>query len=327
VKDFTEITMYLGVILELLFAAAASAACTREFLKSATDQYLAAQTKGASSALAAIAVSNVTYTENEVKMTLDRSILTEPIIIDHNRSIFDTEQCATFTEIIAASNIHQYVIGTRMEFSPSSPTSSNSSIKASKIESIITDRGDWAFNATGYRYWNSLENWDPIPAEKQDSREVIQAAGDAYFDRFKDASVVIPFGIPCSRLEGGASTAPLNMTGDSCTAAGLPLGLVVTNRRYVVDKEMGVVDIFLGFPGLDRSQGNDAPMPDSHMFRVEGGKIRYIHTVSSCVQAGCGMNGVGPPQLPGKSRPLRSGSWKPRLPLRYEPITKLRGGL
>ncbi|KAI0423682.1 hypothetical protein F5Y09DRAFT_354989 [Xylaria sp. FL1042] len=295
----------------LSFAALASAACTREFLKNATDQYLAAQTKGSSSDLASLTASNITYTENEVKMSLDRSVLTEPIKMDHNRSIFDTSQCTSFTEIIAATNIHQYVIGTRMEF--------NANSMISKIESIVTDRGDWAFNATGYLYWDSLENWDPIPPEKQDSREVIQAAGDAYFDRFKNESVVVPFGVPCSRLEGGASTAPLNMTGDSCTAAGLPSTLVVTNRRYVIDQEMGTVDIFLGFPGLDRSQGM-ATMPDSHVFRVEEGKIRYIHTVSSCVEAGCGLNGVGPPQ---KIRSLPR-YWKPRIPLRYD--VQRRGG-
>ncbi|KAI0906087.1 hypothetical protein F4823DRAFT_608571 [Ustulina deusta] len=306
--------MYSRNILGVLsFAALASAACTRESLKNATDRYLTAQTKGSSSDLASLAASNLTYTENEVKMSLDRSVLTEPIKMDHKRSIFDAVQCATFTEIIAATNIHQYVIGTRMEF--------NADSKISKIESIVTDRGDWAFNATGYRYWDSLENWDPIPAEKQDSREVIQAAGDAYFDRFKNESVVVPFGVPCSRLEGGASTAPLNMTGDSCTAAGLPSTLVVTNRRYVVDQEMGTVDIFLGFPGLDRSQGMDT-MPDSHVFRVESGKIRYIHTVSSCVEAGCGLNGVGPPQ---KIRSL-STPWKPRIPLRYDMTAKRLGG-
>ncbi|TGJ88502.1 hypothetical protein E0Z10_g254 [Xylaria hypoxylon] len=304
---------FYNVVEVLSFAALASAACTREFLKSATDQYLAAQTKGSSSDLAAITASNLTYTENEVKMSLDRSVLTEPIKMDHNRSILDTVQCATFTEIIAATNIHQYVIGTRIEF--------NANSKISKIESIVTDRGDWAFNATGYQYWDSLENWDPIPADKQDSREVIQAAGDAYFNRFMNESVIIPFGVPCSRLEGGASTAPLNMTGDSCTAAGLPSTLVVTNRRYVVDQEMGVVDIFLGFPGLDRSQGT-ATMPDSHAFRVESGKIRYIHTVSSCVEAGCGMNGVGPPQ---KIRSLPT-AWKPRIPVRYGSTVKLRRG-
>ena len=306
--------MYSRYVIDVLpLAALALAACTRDSLKNVTDQYLAAQTKGSSGDLASRTAPNLTYTENEVKMALDRSVLTEPIIIDHNRSIFDTVQCATFTEIIAATNIHQYVIGTRMEI--------NANSKISKIESIVTDRGDWAFNATGYRYWDSLESWDPIPAEKQDSREVIQAAGDAYFDRFKNESVVVPFGVPCSRLEGGASTAPLNLTGDSCTAAGLPSTLVVTNRRYVVDQEMGTVDIFLGFPGLDRSQGMNT-MPDSHVFRVESGQIRYIHTVSSCVEAGCGMNGVGPPQK------IRSSpaSWGPRVPLRFDMTAKRGGG-
>ncbi|KAI1383949.1 uncharacterized protein F4822DRAFT_433901 [Hypoxylon trugodes] len=269
----------------LLFTASASAECTRDFLIGATDKYVAAQANGAAADVVALATPNVTYTENEVPTDITKGILTESIKIDHNRSIHDTVNCATFTELIAATNPHQYVIGTRILF--------DSNNKISLIESIVTDKGDWAFNATGYLYWDSLENWDPIPEDKRDSREVIQAAGNAYFERFKNESVVVPFGIPCSRLEGGASTAPLNMTGDSCTLAGLPSTLVVTNRRFVVDEVMGVVDIFLGFPGLDRSQGNKT-MPDSHVFRVESGKIKYIHTVSSCVEAGCGMNGTIP---------------------------------
>jgi hypothetical protein len=60
----------------------------------------------------------------------------------------------------------------------------------------------------------------------------------------------------------------------------------------VVGEVMGAVDIFLGFPGLDRSQ-EQTPLPDSHFFRVEGAKVRYIHTVS-CVEARCGMNWVEP---------------------------------
>ncbi|KAI1771248.1 hypothetical protein F4818DRAFT_445583 [Hypoxylon cercidicola] len=269
----------------LFFSASASAHCTRELLIEATDKYVAAQTSGAFGDIVELAASNVTYTENEVPKAISEGVLTESIKIDHNRSIFDTVQCATFTEIIAATNPHQYVIGTRMLF--------NSEHKISLMESIVTDDGDWAFNATGYLYWNSLENWDPIPEDKRDTYEVIQVSGNAYFERFQNESVVVPFGVPCSRLEGGASTAPLNMTGDSCTLAGLPSTLVVTNRRFVVDEVMGVVDIYLGFPGLDRSQGQ-TPMPDSHMFRIEEGKIRYIHTVSSCVEAGCGFNGTIP---------------------------------
>jgi hypothetical protein len=122
---------------------------------------------------------------------------------------------------------------------------------------------------------------------------VIQAAGDAYFDRFNNVNITVPFGTPCARLEGGAYTDP-RATGNGTCALGLPSTIKVTNRRYVVDEEMGAVAIYVGFPGLDRSVA-EKPMPDSHFFRVEGGVIRYIHTVSTCEQAGCGMNGTGIP--------------------------------
>lgn len=144
----------------------------------------------------------------------------------------------------------------------------------------------------------SLENWDPIPAEKRDTREVIQAAGDAYFNRFNNVSFPVPFGTPCARLEGGAYTDSRGSGNNTC-GLGLPSRLTVTNRRYVVDEEMGAVAIFLGFPGLDRSVAEKA-MPDSHLFRVESGQIRYIHTVTTCENAGCGMNGTGIPGVSGR---------------------------
>ncbi|KAI0006612.1 hypothetical protein F4779DRAFT_620443 [Xylariaceae sp. FL0662B] len=270
----------------LLFSATASAECTRDFLIGATDAYSAAQADGSSSDIVALAAPNIVYTENFAPADIATGVLSEAVAIDHIFSIHDTVNCGTFTEIIAASNPHPYVIGTRIIF--------NEDNQISLMESIVTDEGDWAFNATGYLYWTSQETWDPIPEELRDTRDVIQAAGNSYFERFKNESVVVPFGIPCSRLEGGASTAPLNLTGDSCTLAGLPSTLVVTDRRFLVDEVIGVVDIYLGFPGLDRTQGQD-PMPDSHMFRIEQGEIRYIHTVSSCVEAGCGFDGGIPP--------------------------------
>jgi hypothetical protein len=155
----------------------------------------------------------------------------------------------------------------------------------------VTKPGDWAFDASAYLYWNSRENWAPIPEANRESRSVIKAAGDAYFDRFNNVNVTVPFGTPCARLEGGAYTGARAMMNNTCNIGGLPSNIKVTNRRYVIDEVMGVVDIFLGFPGLDRSVGN-RPAPDSHMFRVEGGQIRYIHTVSACFNAGCGMNGT-----------------------------------
>ncbi len=261
------------------------AACTRDFLKSVTDRYALAQANGQASTLAALASPNTTYTENNVPVPITEGVLSQAIKIDHSLSIHDPYLCGTFTELIAASDPHPYVIGTRILF--------NSDGKISVMESIVTDEGDWAFNATGYLYWTSRENWAPIPEGSRDSREVIQAAGDAYFDRFANINASVPYGAPCARLEGGAYTGGRNLTANTCNL-GLPSTIKVTDRRYVVDEEFGVVDIFLGFPGLDRSVA-DQPMPDSHMFRVEAGKIRYIHTVSSCVHAGCGMSGMGPP--------------------------------
>ncbi len=270
-----------SLLVGLSLLTAASAHCDRAFLTGATETYLAAQASGDSTLVTSMSLGNLSYTENEQAVDIGKGILATALKIDHNRSILDTGNCASFTEIIDSSDEHPYVIGTRILYTDTH--------QIQQIESIVTDAGDWLFNATGYLYWNSLESWEPIPEELRDSRETIQAAGDAYFERFKNESVKVPFGVPCSRLEGGASTAPLNLTGDSCTAAGLPSTLVVTGRRYVVDEVMGVVDIFLGFPGLDRTVP-DQNMPDSHLFRVEGGEIRYIHTISSCVAAGCGLN-------------------------------------
>jgi hypothetical protein len=259
-----------------------SADCTRDFLRNATAKYIAAQTAGQTSTLSALTAPNVSYTENNKPLSLssNASTLSHPIRIDFTRSAHDTVRCATFTEIIAATNPHPYVIHTRMVFSTS---------KATQIESVVTDAGDWLFNATGTLSLNAAEKWDPIPEGKRDSRAVIQAAGDAYFDRFGNVSVAVPWGPPCYRLEGGLP-ARGTLRGDECEMV-WPSTIHVPYRRYVVDETLGVVDIFVGFPGLDRTRGNEA-MPDSHAFRVERGKIRYLHTASACVTEGCGLNGT-----------------------------------
>lgn len=113
--------------------------------------------------------------------------------------------------------------------------------------------------------------WDPIPVAQQDSRAVIQAAGDAYLDIFNNKSVVVPWGTPCARLEGGSYTGK-GLPTDSCNV-GIPNGQDLTNRRYVIDESIGTVDVFLNF-------GSAMGLPDSHQFRVESEEIRYIHTIT-----------------------------------------------
>jgi hypothetical protein len=270
----------------LALATYASADCSRASLQAATARYVTAQSKGAG--LAGL-VSNLTYTENDAHVNANQSILNLPLNITQTRSIHDTVACSTFTEIIAAGLPRQYVIGTRILWG----FSRSGTLLAHTIESVVTKPGDWAFDAVGYLRWNAMESWTSIPEGQRDSRAVIKAAGDGYFDRFNNVNVTVPFGTPCARLEGGAYTGANALGNNTCDIGGLPSNIKVTNRRYVIDEVMGAVDIFLGFPGLDRSVGN-RPVPDSHLFRVEGGRIRYIHTVSACFNAGCGMNRTNP---------------------------------
>ncbi|KAK3356721.1 hypothetical protein B0T25DRAFT_516296 [Lasiosphaeria hispida] len=263
----------------LSLASVALGHCSRSFLKQSSDAYVAAQAAGTPT-LPRLA-DNFTYIENDKPLDIKSGVLSTPLKFNSNRSIHDTTQCATFTELIAADNPHPYVIHTRIVF--------NNAEKITLIDSVVTDGDDWAFNATGYVYWNSIEtSWDPIAAGARDAREVVKAAGDAYFDRWNNVSVIIPMAVPCARLEGGAYTGRGNLTANTCDIGGFPSTIKVANRRYVVDEEMGVVSIFMGFPGLDRTYP-ERPMPDSHMFRVEKGLIRYIHTVSACHSYHCGM--------------------------------------
>jgi hypothetical protein len=119
-----------------------------------------------------------------------------------------------------------------------------------------------------------------LPIEKQSSRSYLIRSGNSYLDTFFDKSVIAPWGKPCARLEGGAYTLepfpgmPVPEEEPGCDI-GIPEGsLQIVSRSYVVDEELGVVNIFCRFG--DAVNG----MPDSHTFRLVGGKFRYVHTLS-----------------------------------------------
>ncbi|KAL5331964.1 hypothetical protein ACEPPN_001505 [Leptodophora sp. 'Broadleaf-Isolate-01'] len=135
----------------------------------------------------------------------------------------------------------------------SSGSGSAEKLTINTIQSVITDEGDWVFNATGYLYWSSLEKWDVIPAGKRDTRTTIKAAADAYLDSWGDSSVKVPYGASCARLEGGAYTGTKTTTANTCKMPQFPLPFKIANRRYVVDEEVGAVDVFNDFPFIDKS--------------------------------------------------------------------------
>jgi hypothetical protein len=275
------------LLLKLVSTAAVAMAfdCTRSHLQSVATQYVDLMATGQHDRFENLAYS-MQYIENNKTSTILNGTPAFGMTMDANRSMYDTTQCKTFTEIIVTDSKHPYVIHTQMTL--------DNEGNVVLIDSLVTDKGDWAFNATGTKYWNSRESWEPIPDDKRSSRDTIKAAGDAYADRCNDVTVQVPFGTPCARLEGGAYTGRGNLSANTCDIGGLPEHVPMVNRRYVIDEEMGVVDIFMGFTGLDRTR-NDVGTPDSHLFRIEDGKIRYIHTASACFVDGCGINGTGPP--------------------------------
>lgn len=259
----------LAVALIGAFSAQTSAACTRDMLTAATADLLSSQTAG--KVAGASFADTIKYTENRKTVDIGKGILAQALKIDHNRSQHDVAQCAAFSEFIVTNSAKPYVIATQLRLD-------NTTNKVAQIDNIVTTKGDWLFNVTGTYYWASREKWDPIPADKRDTREVIKAAADAYCDIFSDKSVKVPWGQPCARLEGGSYTGK-GQSSDRCDV-GIPNGVKLVNRQYVIDEEYGTVDVQMDFGGA-------GGLPDSHEFRVEGGKLRYVHTLSSCGGKSC----------------------------------------
>jgi hypothetical protein len=269
----------VGVVLAgLALATTARAECSRDTLRKLADTYVKAQTTG-KPAMVPLA-KGASYAENDQAMDIGKGVLAGALKVDFTRSFLDTTQCATFTEVVAATDPHPYVIHTRME--------ATSGGKVSKMESVVTDAGDWMFGAPEHLAVSRSETWTEIPKDKRDTRAAIQAATDAYLDNWGDPALPVPHGTPCARLEGRISTASRNPAGNTCNMGAFPQKLKVGHRRYVIDETIGAVSIFHNFPWIDAGLPVDPGTPASQMFRVEGGKNRYIHEVTVCTTSNCG---------------------------------------
>ncbi len=62
----------------------------------------------------------------------------------------------------------------------------------------------------------------------------------------------------------------------------MPSGVPFTDRQYIIDPEIGAVTV-ISHMGKDQE-------PDAHTFRVEHGKLRFVHTITACVaKPNCGL--------------------------------------
>ncbi|ORY18366.1 hypothetical protein BCR34DRAFT_473438 [Clohesyomyces aquaticus] len=247
-------SLTLGAV--ALLVGSVTAQCDVAVLQQTAADYLSTSTTGTFKLSSADAV---TYTENGKTANIKTGILSKALKISHNRTLYDTVQCAIYTELIAPDNTPPYVIGTQVGLDAASG-------KVKKMESIITSTGDWFFDAKNTLSYSLKEDRSVIPEAKRDTRAVIKAAGDAYLDLFSDKSVKVPWGSPCTRIEGGRQFTP------DCSV-GVPNNVKLVNRRYVCDETVGTCDILLSFGGA-------TGMPDSHEFRIEGGKIKLVHTIT-----------------------------------------------
>ena len=201
------------------------------------------------------------------RIDINTGVIKKALKIDHHRSLLDEATCQTFTEVIVTDAANPYVLGTRMRVNHD---------KIAEIEILWTTTGYWLFNAENYLKYSSAEDWGPIAPEARDSRETLVAAANSYLDAFLEGKIdLVPRGFPCQRTEGG---------------------MYIANRHFVVDDVLGSVVVFCTFGAGAPNAGSGAP--DTHLFRIENGKLRYVHTLTHLLQSAFRGGGGGGGQQP-----------------------------
>jgi hypothetical protein len=277
-----------GAVLAPAAGLAQDVSCVRGGLERAVELYIEAQTKGDTAGLPL--ANGLGYVENMQPTDIAQGLINTPLKIDHHRSLLDDASCQTFTEVIVTDPAKPYVLGTRMRVNHD---------KIAEIEIVWTTTGYWLFNADNYLKYSSTEDWGPIPAERRDSRATLVGAANAYLDAFLEGKIdQVPWGFPCVRVEGGMYTGR-GSPDDSCEV-GVPAGVNIANRRFVVDEVIGSVVVYCTFGAGGPNGGSGAP--DTHLFRVENGKLRYVHTLTHLLQANF-RGGGGGGQGQGQNRP------------------------
>jgi hypothetical protein len=258
------IATYLPLL--LLLTNPSLAACNRSDLLAAASKFITAVSTGTISSLPFS--TNFTYHENNKAASITNTpVFSQPLKIDLSRSTADTVACASYTLIISASGPKPYILATQIRH----PDDGNTSMIA-LVDTIAATTGSLFFNATKTLAYIRNETWTDLPdtTTQRPSRDLLRRVGDAYLDMWTDRTAAdsIPWGTDCERVEGSQYTRPCG--------AQLPRGGSQRNngnRRYVIDEVRGSVDVLCSFDAL-------GSLPDSHEIRVEGGMVKYVHTVT-----------------------------------------------
>jgi hypothetical protein len=248
--------------------------CSRMGLQYAAQQYLAGQAKGDYSALPL--ATGLGYWEQFKAADIKTGFLTKKLNINRSFALFDQDTCQTYVEIMVTDKADPYVAGIRMRVNYD---------KIAEIDVIYTTTGYWGFNADNFLKYASLEDWGPVEVSKRSTRGQLISAANAYLDAFLEAKIeAVPWGYPCVRIEGGMYTGSADgvTRPDASCSAGVPSGVNIGNRRFVVDEVLNTVVVFCTF-GVGGPNGGSGG-PDAHMFKLENGKLRYVHTLTAILQ-------------------------------------------
>jgi hypothetical protein len=273
-----------GLLFSATSASAQGGGCSREDLQDNANDYLAAQAAADPTKMHMNLWVN--YNEQLEDSTMSGGLLGKPMKVDFTRALYDTTSCTIFLEQVVTNPARPMVIGTIVQ------TAGGNAVTGMQV--VWTDqKNGWLFNPANTKKYSEAENWSPIPAADRDSRATLQAAADAYLNLFADKNAKVPWGTPCARLEGGAYTSkaqPGNLNPDDSCNVGVPSGVPIVDRIYVIDPELGAVSVLSHF-GKDQE-------PDFHTFRVEHGKLKYVHTITACTKVpNCGFKPqAAPPQ-------------------------------
>lgn len=251
--------------------AAAQGQCDRAQLQNLADLYVAAQEAG--EGFRVPMGEWVQYRENNRLSSMTYGgVLATAHEVDWHRSFLDTSTCTIFVEAVIDDPESPWVLGTKI---------STRGGLVTRYDVVTTTTGDWLFDAARTRYYAEAEDWGEIPADRRNTRAEIIAAANSYLDKFNDPAVEVAWGTPCARLEGGIYTGR-GLPTDSCDV-GVPSGVALVDRDYIVDETIGAVAVRLRFGGPEG-------LADAHIFRIEDGRIRYVHTITNCNgQENCGF--------------------------------------
>jgi hypothetical protein len=272
-KRVMQLTLFFGAMSFLslgghtvVMAESSETACTRENLKSITDQFFTALEAHKPSSLPL--ASDVRYTENGIEVPIGEGVWETAGKTTFKRGMVDVQKCGTHIQAVIEEDGKPILYGVRLKVDNE---------KISEIEAIVV-RGEQVLDVPAILATKD-QDWEVIlPPEQRSSRLAMMAAADDYFELFvkekkRQVSDLAYSGF-CDRWENGAITTKggefqgVVLPSHSCSPEGFA-DMTETHgpRRFLVDEETGVVVAYVLFNGV---------WPDFHMFKMNNGRVVWI---------------------------------------------------